>query len=381
MTDNPWSRQFSDENVCTGTWWKFSEYVVDANCIRPTDAASLVTYDPWEEFERETKSKSGSLSRPYLSLLEISKAFDLVKTGVFAHLDPKTWPIITDWFRSHGSLGLFFIEARQVNLYPRWGRNEPLKLEECLPAFYTQIRTPTGWKRQTSSTWNVNTMSLPSDKRVENSLVPKEHWTDGWEPGVIVTNEQGVISRAKLADFMGRFFQTIQHNERETYIYPTPFTEAFWRLYSESIVEFLNMAHSFEQMVRTLIRGDSETSPFEAYKLEFARQRLLYFSSQVNPSLYPKKDGSFGREWVCTSLMASFSMMVQLDLQRGLLNECANCETIFVSSAGRARFCSERCRKTMLQREWRDRKASGYSQRSTGAYKVKMKGSYKRLED
>src|SRR5579872_5574665 len=103
LTDDLASRIISDENVCTGIWWKFPEYVVDGNCIRPADgAATPLKYNPWEDFERE--SNSGSLSRPYLSLLEIAATFDLVKTGGFAHLDPKMWPILTDWFREHGAL-------------------------------------------------------------------------------------------------------------------------------------------------------------------------------------------------------------------------------------------------------------------------------------
>src|SRR6266850_7777167 len=118
------------------------------------------------------------------------------------------------------------------------------------------------------------------------------------------------------------------------------------------------MARDFVTMVRAIarLRPESEMSEIEKYETVRARQRLLYLSSQVNPSLGLNEDGSCFREWVCTSQFASFAMMVMLDAERGLINECANCKKIFVSSAGRAKFCSDRCRRTALQRESRGRK-------------------------
>jgi hypothetical protein len=133
-------------------------------------------------------------------------------------------------------------------------------------------------------------------------------------------------------------------------------------------------------MITALARFKPESEMSEPEKFEFltARNRLLYLSSQVNPSLGLPEDGSWVREWVCTSQLASFAMMVMLDVERGLINECANCQTIFVSSAARAKYCSDRCRRTALQRERRGRKRGMYSPLKTGSY---TGGEYTQLED
>ncbi len=77
----------------------------------------------WVELEsvNAARQKGGrALPRPYLSLQDVSAAFDPRESRGFAHINPDKWPILTDWCQKYGLLGLFFVEARQVDLYPRW---------------------------------------------------------------------------------------------------------------------------------------------------------------------------------------------------------------------------------------------------------------------
>jgi hypothetical protein len=363
-----------EETNCVGQWWRASAYEVTFGHIQPTPDAIISPFDPWKEYREADAARTkggGILNRPYLSLVELVKSFDPTESHGWAHIDPDKWPIITQWCAEHGLMGLFFTEARQVNLYPRWVHlNVSNSIPSPLPYFSSHLRTPTGWLRRSTGTFNIDAMSLSDDQRIVGALVPKEYWIPEWEPGVITADEKGFIKRVPMATFMGQYFSSVPVSEREIWEYPTPLTADFWKNYSEKVTQFVVMAREFVDMVRAIARfnPESELSEVEQYEITTARQRLLYLSSQVNPSLGINKDGSYVREWVCTSQLASFAMMVMLDAERGLINECANCKTIFVSSAGRAKFCSDRCRRTALQRERRGRKRGGYSPIKTGSY-------------
>ena len=361
MTPNKLSTA-NDETDYGGRWWRSSAYEVDGNHIRPVVGSVREIYDPWAEFEsvNAARQKGGrAIHRPYLSLQDVSAAFDHRESRGFTQINPDKWPILTKWCRKYGLLGLFFVEARQVDLYPRWdSRLLNMKVEgDSWPTTCSLIRTPTGWFRQQfTHLGNAEAFSLPFDKKPHGSLVPRQYWSPDWaEPGVVIQNERGLLKRAQLADFMPQFFPSVSNPE--THTYPTPLSSEFWQDYSESIVKFLYAADTFTATLRTLasLRPADEMTDFEKHKVGNAREYLLYLSSQVNPSIGFNKDGSCFRETICTSLLASFAMMVLLDSTRGLLNVCAKCDRVFVSSAGRARFCSARCRNAMMQSERRGR--------------------------
>ena len=361
MTPNKLSTE-NGEIDCAGRWWRSSAYEVSANHIRPAAGSVQEIYDPWAEFEsvNQARQKGGrAIPRPYLSLQTVSTAFDPRESRGFAHINPDKWPILTDWCQKYGLLGLFFVEARQVDLYPRWdSRLFGSQVEgDSWPTTSSLIRTPTGWFRQQMTHLdNIEALSLPFEKKPHGSLVPREYWSPHWaEPGVLSQNERGIIRRTPLADFMPQFFPSVPNPE--IHAYPTPLSSEFWQGYSESVVKFLYAAEIFTVTLRTLasLKPVNEMTDFDKHQVGQARDYLLYLSSQVNPSIGFKEDGSCFRETICTSLLASFAMMVLMDSTRGLLNLCAKCDRVFVSSAGRARFCSTRCRNAMMQSERRGR--------------------------
>ena len=351
---------FKDET--SGRWWRFTDYEVTQGYIKPAADATLDYYDPWGEFESvDALRRQGgrSIDRPYLSLQDISSAFDLSESHGFAHINPDKWPILTEWCKKHGPLGLFFIEARQIDLYPRWdSRLLSTEVEgSSWPSTTSCVRTPTGWfRQQLSHLGNAEVFSVPLEEKPQGGIVPRKFWpADASEPGVITQDEKGRLKRVPLGSFMPQFFPSIA--EPETHIYPTPLSDDFWKDYSENVVRFLYAANQFNSMMRTLARMKPflEMTEFEKHEVISARQHLLYLSSQVNPSIGFNADGTSFRDTVCTSLLASFAMMVLLDSTREMLRVCDKCDRVFVSTVERARFCSTRCRNAVMQQERRTR--------------------------
>jgi hypothetical protein len=366
--------QLSEEYI--GWWFRADSYEVSlTQHIHATPGGKIERYNPWEGFQLaggKSKRGGGTLLRPYVSLIEIVDTFDhadKTRSG-FAHLDPEMFPVVRNWYREHGCLGLFLTKVREVKLYPRW---ESLALgansrptSHSFPTFSHHVRTPTGWtRRRFHSLSNERALLLPADQRPEGGLVQKELWTPEWRPGVLIETPDG-FAQETIQEFMNKFFPTIPEEEQETYCYPLPLSESFWGLYSESVGDFLNAARSFSRAVRSLarFRPIEEMDDVEHHFIATAYHELMYLASQVNPLLRLNKDGTCSREWVCTSLLASYAMMVLLDVERGALNLCAKCNRVFTSSAGRARFCSAKCRRTQLQRESRARKKTEESHSS-----------------
>ncbi len=351
----------------SGGWFRASSYCTRLGRIHAGNDAVIERYNPWEGFVLPGSGTRGGrmLERPYLSLIELSDAFeraDLTRGG-FAHLDPEMFPLVESWYQKHGCLGLFFSKARQVNLYPRWkqmaGSNGPSS--RYFPTFTRHVRTPTGWKTQSEHVLvNANIATVSIDEADRGLTVPKELWNPEWKPGVLIQEGNG-FSWVEIEKFMRDFFPTIPPGqEQETYDYPGPFSVEFWKLYGESIGEFVSEIQSFSRAVRSLarFRPIEEMNDGEKHFLAVAYHELMNLASQVNPALLLKVDGTCSREWVSTSLLSSYAMMVLLDAERGALNVCVNCSRVFASSAGRARFCSSRCRRTQLQRQSRARRSS-----------------------
>lgn len=320
-------------------WWRFSEYTVEDGRIVPGSGAKLTRYDPWDGFTTTAERDAVRLlKRPYLDLLEISVAADAED--------------VLKWCKQFGLLGLFFTQVREVNLYPRW--------KEGLPSRRRFIHSTSGWVYETlSDAVGSDIHLLPGDAKPGGGLVPKEYWSKRFgQPGVIIQNRFGEIERVPLGEYMGVFFPSISQSERETYPYPNPLSEEFWRWYSEPVDVFLQNAKGFAQAVQRIarIRPLSEISGPEQHELRMARENIMRLAAQAPLALFPEPDGTYKRESITTSLIAACGQMVLQDAQNGRLNMCGNCERVFVSSAGRARFCSDRCRKAKLQREWRARK-------------------------
>jgi hypothetical protein len=215
-----------------------------------------------------------------------------------------------------------------------------------------------------SRKWTLAAERIPPDQKQTGSLVVQDElWDPSWgQPGVLVQDpESGTYRRKDIAEALGPFFPSVSQSEKETYPYPLHLSDRFWQLYAEDVTQFVDSAHRFADMVRALgsSKAANQMTAQERSEFEVSTRALAALTANANPTIHRRADGSLGRQWMSTSLLASYATMALLDARDGLLNVCDNCGRVFVSSAGRARFCSPRCRKSSLQREWRARKAKG----------------------
>ena len=229
------ANQTEDYGEFDSFWWKFSDYVLQDGTICPAPNAVLTRYDPWSDFNiKGARDQSRFHQRPYLQLIQLAEAPD----GEAA----------LAWCRKFGLLGLFFAEAREITLYPRWKKG--------LPALRRFIRTSSGW---ICETWSDGTRSdvhlLPADQKPEGALVPKTYWSERFgEPGALLQKIRGELNHVRPGEYMGTFFPTVAESERETYPYPDPLSPEFWRLYSEPVETFLANAHAFANTVARVAR-------------------------------------------------------------------------------------------------------------------------------
>jgi hypothetical protein len=348
-----------------GYWWRFSEYAMAGNHIRSAPGATLLRYNPWESFGSAAPRKKGGggmLDRPYLSLIDYVDSID-GDTEWGSRVFSRQRRTAADWCNEHGSLGLFFVEVRQVTLYPRWEVTEHQEGQSGpFPTSRQFIRGLGKWtERKVPVGSNLEAILLPQDHRPVGGLVPEEFWDQKWEkPQALLQDvDSDVYYHQSIEDALGRFFPSVPKPERETYPYPVPASDEFWKLYAENRNDFVQCARHFADIVRALgrLKPADQMSDAETSRVLHASGALQSLAAHTKPALCAKNDGTFFHQWLPTSLIASYAMMALLDLAQGLVNVCDNCGRVFVSSAGRARFCSARCRKTSLQREWRARKA------------------------
>ncbi len=365
------------DGSCFSGWWRFSRYEFDGY-IRPVKDAVLIKYNPWDEYRvTAEKRRGGGLRRPpYLSLVDFADA----NTPHEPEWQRRRFATyrkngdVVEWCNQHGLLGIFFTAVRQVVLYPRWSLPDarlrdsgyPIderKMGELFATHRTFIREPTGWtERNILGSRNLAALTLAPNQKTSGGLVPQQLWDEGWEsPGVLIQDPgSSIYKRGSIADAFGDFFPSVHKEELETFSYPMPTSDDFWRLYAEPSTRFIGQARLFASLARTLgkmIPGQESTEDGTFSSAE-AIAVLRWLVAQTTSTVYLQENGTVAHQWMPTSLLASYAMMLLLDAERGLVNACANCDRVFVSSAGRAKFCSPQCRKSFLQREWRSRKAS-----------------------
>jgi hypothetical protein len=258
-------------------------------------------------------------STPYQSLLALVGRFSL--------------PALVKWCQTHGLLGVLLHRAQMVTFAPR----------------RTEVEGPGRGKRQVSqdryershSGWSGWRLSGPA-QRLEERLRP---------PGVLLQELRRFewVWEPQLSATWGRFFPGVPPEERSTYAYPLPVSKEFWGLYGEPLDAFLDAGEALRDALQ-------ETDAIGGRPLpERGLRALNALVAPIGPSIVPE-DGRLRQQWRCPSLLASFAMMALLDLtgeQR--VRACEVCRSTFVSASGRARYCSDRCRRTAEQREYRRR--------------------------
>jgi hypothetical protein len=363
-------------------WWRFNRYVTKDGYIRPAPNAKLEIYDPWKSYRESWVDDPDSAtpfqekrqtSPPYISLLSLLEEIDFAPSG-----DPtsKSAEKITDWCSEYGLLGMLSQKVLMVSMALRWMSewwsklgSDPFpfadgKFHPCAYQFtrVNSVKAYRGWSptfymdekgelgRQEGEIVKPNT-KLRSGPWRSFALVQNIFLLVDEEDGSQYTLVTGDYSEETLSETWGKFFPDVPDDEKETFFYPLPNSDEFWSIYGESIKDFITGALVLREGIDQL---NPEYKPDKLYKGRSLK--LNHLLSPVGIVLNRDENGSVYQQWWAPSLLSSFAAMAAQDLtqQRKVLG-CDNCNKPFVTDAYQARYCSDKCRRTMQKRRYREK--------------------------
>jgi hypothetical protein len=327
-------------------WWRFDRYEIRDGRIGPGRRAKLKRYDPWEA---RGDSKPRQAGRPARGL-ETAAYNELAALASISPYSYKTQDEarITAWCASNGLLGILLHQTQSVRLSPRVlpslsRRSKREKAIEAQDEYYPSSR---GWL----------------------TLFRRSGWK---EPEVILTGLEGRNIRSEpLSATWHRFFPSVARQQADSFAYPNPGSEDFWRLYAEPVDLFLERAAFIERALRGLT---PEQQPDKYGIVEGPHWGLL------NDIVAPVRNGIVGvrdrrrsptrfkRVFTSPSLFAALGMMILYDVAHlnRVPRSCANqpaCGRPFLAVTDRDKYCSRRCLNTVKVRNYRkttrDRQAS-----------------------
>jgi hypothetical protein len=324
--------------IFAGCWWRFSRYEVRDGLIGPAPDAVLEPYAPWDTYRRY-RDRPGAGATPYQRLLDLLARirFEPSARGRPPRLTSDSEASLLSWCGQFGLLGTLLQRVDAVVLAPRWSSPslEPEPEDGLVAARIRYLRTSEGW--QSSRFWEMDatrTTARCDDPGRINQLVLEKLMSDGGLRSFVRIRslDRPVSTNEPLASTWGNHFPGVPLAERETYAYPLPATEAFWKLYAEPVDEF------------AIARG---------------RRSLHALTFPASPVLVAHDEG-FDQAWSAPSLLGHLALMLLQDMtghQR--LLECEVCQRIRTSPRASARYCSDRCRNTAQKRRQRERKRQG----------------------
>jgi hypothetical protein len=347
--------QHTENAAPPGSWWRFTGYEIVGHHIRPAQGAELRPYNPWLLYEQhQAGSRGGGMhAPPYESLLNLAEIQSAQRAGwrIDRRLPMPEGSRLLDWCREHGLLGLFFAEVRQLTLYPRW--QVALQGGGNCEAVMQEYSYGERWITISHSHSSLETALLPAAEKTAGMLVPHPYWSKEWRtPGALLqTLDAGAYYSKPLRD-LACYFPDVA--DPETCPYPLPASYEFWRAYAEDTDHFLRLAFSFADAIRILARaGGKQLAADQLVEAREALELLNRLAAGAEAGFCLRDNGAVESAWKTPSLIGAFARMALLDFARGWIQVCARCTRVFISSAGKARFCSPRCRYAVQRRIWR----------------------------
>src|SRR3990172_1269230 len=207
-------------------WWRFSSYVFEEGYLRPAPGASFRDSDPWKDFVEMRASRGYLGESPYEQLVNIVREQKSVEETITGLLE---------WTSRYGLLGVLPQHALNVRLAPSagdggkitqqsysWRRGEWIGKEHSDARF-------TGISHYPSASAVVLEMKSPFGE---------------WGP----LREAAAWREESLSETWGIFFR-IPREERDSFQYPRPLSEEFWKIYAEPVGAFLLAAHRLRRTV------------------------------------------------------------------------------------------------------------------------------------
>ena len=320
-----------------GRWWRWTKYQLLEGCLRPAPDAVLRCYDPFGTRPAgRSSAQAGKNSTPYLSLLEMLRSLKYVDNEDFSpaeigmpagRLTAESEQAILNWCDRYGLLGVLPHRISQMTLNPKDDQQRQY------------IRIGIGW------------MEIVRDTR--NPL------TTAVRPNATVLDLRGVVPLVEpLSTTLARFFPAIPVEEQETYEYPQPLSDRFWKLYAEPLQDFLSAARVLREIL-TALRFQ------RSFRLRHVHAALtggppIVISALMAPigvGAQMRRGSVRSIDLVSGSLLASLTLMLLEDLAGARALQCP-CGRLFMSRAYQARYCSKRCRWRFEQRGFRKRSRS-----------------------
>ena len=364
-----------------GLWWRFDAYEVVDGFIRPQPGARLERYDPWKEYRRALErggrgvpgGAKRTFSTPYESFLnamaKVTVTMDIEGSAGWAFASKDDEARVLEWVTAHGLLGIL-PHTFETSMMPLQ-RGE----DGVIPVSKRYFRIPAGWASEVEQHWPYDELLGEVAYTPAEDLVAFEDMKPGeaapesvnrshenlapnfYRRGAMVHRELGPyfggfgstyrkadsyhpqpLVFEPLCETWANFFPDVPSDRQETFVYPLPFSEAFWRSYAEPVWAFMN----WYLALRTA------TTSVES---ESGRHCLHALLDGVTPSVGP----NLSQIWLCPSLLASIAMMAHLDQTQGRLTRLCECGKLFVSGAYQAGYCSGGCRLRYQKRRLRAR--------------------------
>jgi hypothetical protein len=324
-------------------------------------------YDPWEGYRQATRTLKHEV--PYQSLLHLLRTLELqpvleslVPLRGFG-IKPETAANLCSWCAQHGLLGILPQRVQSVVPAPRWEPNlfqARGTKKTFTPTLRQYSRTCFGWRTNIQAPhWRGEVKRRNEELVADKDLPPK------WPKPYAVIQDLGKheCSHEPLALTWARFFPAVPKGEEETYFYPQPLSDGFWREYAEPVTDFLSGAALLQATLEGLgtmnnLRDTAgATGPEQFLQVRVALETLNAVVGTIALGIRVGQEGSFQQQWIAPSLFASYALMALQDLtrQRRVLR-CIVCGRLFLSKAHAARYCGLKCRHTSQKRAYRERK-------------------------
>jgi len=344
-------------------WWcRCDRYELRGGFIRPAPGARLEEYDPWRLY-RESRPKNAKQPArpPHAELIDLVEKW--VAKGTPSDPTPFTDDIL-QWCSRFGLLGLLQEHTVVAVLAPRWEssreemRTVRAQMTGLVPTQTAYLRCGPFWTEQKRLAFSSTSESRRRHAR--GDLVSADAVPNGFEAphAIMFSTRAGQPARKTLGEGWGRFFPDLKFEsleEAETYEYPWPNTQKFWRSYAEPALDFLRAARDLAAVLR-MFRPLPEKNRLDHRTLSRLVARLNRHAATTSPAVFVDERGQLGQGWVSSSLLGNLAVMAQLDLTQGrALRSCETCGAAFTSQHDGARYCSTRCRSTSLKRRYRNR--------------------------
>ena len=286
----------------------------------------------------------------------------------FLDLDLEDEDAIIAWCRRYGLLGILSQETVQLRLAPRWRRVRQTDstgsryiLTPYEPIYF---RSTQGWRMARESTRWSREMSYEGNEDLIGRLAEPRGGVLPDPPTALTTRLFSVGYESKpLGEAVGHFFPLVPPAEKDSYSYPYPLSDDFWREYSEPLVLFRWAARDFRDMMDNLSHAGPwyEQVPRARAAMVIGRDQLNSLLS-VYPSLRIEEDGTMVAKWMFPSLLAAFTFEVWQSLIGGQsIRHCqrTRCHRLFVSAQYNREYCSDRCRQAEEKARQRRRNQTG----------------------